>query len=161
VRAGKQVLLLALAVLAALIQGCGADTAGEGFAAWRDIEFSEETLLREEAERATEEALLTDEEKREETLKEYEKRLAAAREEEARLVSKLADIRGTEALPELSEELRESYAALAALTEKETEAVREEIKRLTEDAERVRASGEVPEEAAPREFLPFGAEGTP
>jgi hypothetical protein len=116
--------------------GCGADSAraGEGFTDWQSVEFSEETLNREDAERAMDSELLTEEEKREALLKEYERRLVSAREEEARLVTKLADIRGIEALPELSEDLRRDYTAMAAETEKEIETLRDEIELLEENS---------------------------
>jgi hypothetical protein len=136
------------AALPFLAAGCVADTAGadEGFTEWQNVEFSEETQNREEYESAFESELATESEKTAEILKEYERRLAAAGEEEARLVAKLADIRGTEALTELSEELRAVYGALAAETEEELAALRDEESRIREDAERIRALNGPPEE---------------
>jgi hypothetical protein len=150
IRAAKALLfvLLLASTLPFITAGCGADTtrADEGFRDWQDVEFSEETVNREYEERALDLELRTEDEKRDEILKEYEGRLIAARAEEERLVSKLADIRDIEALSELSEELRADYTALAAETEAEIAALRDEIDRIEKDAENISAINEPPEE---------------
>jgi hypothetical protein len=125
-----------------LLAGCdaGATSPDDTFKDWSDFSLSEESEARlEEEERVSEESK-TDEEKQDELLAWYEENLTAAREEEQRLLKKLQDIREIAALPELDEARRARYIELAAETEAEITACKEEQARVEANIEAIHTS---------------------
>jgi hypothetical protein len=145
---------LALAFALVLIgAGCGACTPpDEAYRDWDEVVLSEETLERAEEEERLRESGRTDAEKREEAAAWYAQSLEAARAEEQELAERLKWIRETEALPELSGELRAEYARLAEETEKAIAACREEQARLKSETERIESvDGPPPDWEEPRE----------